>query len=29
MTEYNDYFTKYEDVYLRLSAMQAEMEKAR
>ena len=29
MTEYNDYLTKYEDVYLRLSDMQAEMEKAR
>ena len=29
MTEYNNYLTKYEDVYLRLSDMQAEMEKAR
>jgi len=27
MTEYNDYLTKYEDVYLRLSDMQAEIEK--
>lgn len=29
MTEYNDYLTEYEDVYLRLSDMQAELEKAR
>ena len=29
MTEYNDYLTEYEDVYLRLSDMQAEMERAR
>ena len=29
MTEYNDYLTEYEDVYLRLSDMQSEMEKAR
>lgn len=29
MTEYNDYLTEYEDVYLRLSDMQVEMEKAR
>jgi len=29
MTEYNDYLTEYEDVYLRLADMQAELEKAR
>jgi len=29
MSEFNDYLAEYEDVYLRLSDMQAEMEKAR
>ncbi len=29
MTEYNDYLTEYEDVYLRLSDMQSELERAR
>ena len=29
MTEYNNYLTKYEDVYLRLSDMQSELERAR
>jgi len=29
MSEFNDYLTEYEDVYLRLSDMQAELEKAR
>ena len=29
MSEFNDYLAEYEDVYLRLADMQAEMEKAR
>ena len=29
MSEFNDYLAEYEDVYLRLSDMQVEMEKAR
>ena len=29
MSEFNDYLAEYEDVYLRLSDMQAELEKAR
>lgn len=29
MSEFNDYLAKYEDVYLRLSDLQSELEKAR
>jgi len=29
MTEFNNYLTEYEDVYLRLSDMQSELERAR